>query len=240
MRNIIDFLASVLLISFLVMGSCTKGDVGPVGPQGEQGASGSRGEQGPAGIQGEQGIIGESGQDGEAQGLPGPKGDTGEQGPQGEPGPKGDTGEQGPQGEAGEDGNLNIISSGWIAPNFENGSMRVIDSLLTFERVTNSAILVYGLWSDGEEVVFQFPHMIGDERYTYDLFNGFDLGGTGLPFDIIFYVEDSNGDPVEFPFFISSIKYILIPYNKMAGKSSVDDQHKMTYEEVIANYGLEN
>ena len=52
---------------------------------------------------GEKGDTGEQG----PQGEKGDKGDTGEQGPQGEKGDKGDTGEQGPQGEkgtAGQDG----------------------------------------------------------------------------------------------------------------------------------------
>lgn len=46
----------------------------------------------------------EQGVQNEQVGPQGPKGDTGEQGPQGEQGPKGDTGEQGPQGEQGPKG----------------------------------------------------------------------------------------------------------------------------------------
>lgn len=116
-----------------------KGDQGPEGPQGE------KGDQGPQGPQGETGPAGADGKDGEAatvtvgavstldagekatvenvgtlaaavlnfgipkgekgdQGPQGEKGDTGEQGPQGEKGDTGDTGPQGPQGEKGEQG----------------------------------------------------------------------------------------------------------------------------------------
>lgn len=61
-------------------------------------------QKGDTGEQGPQGETGPKGDTGEQgqQGEVGPKGNTGEQGPQGEVGPKGDTGEQGPQGDDGE------------------------------------------------------------------------------------------------------------------------------------------
>ena len=221
------------------MVSCGKdGDIGPIGPQGEQGI------QGPEGAQGPEGPQGPAGQDGEAQGVPGPQGaqgeqgTQGEQGSQGEPGPKGDTGEQGdpgPQGEPGEDGNVGIISSGWINANFVNGRMVVDDPLLTFERVTNSIILVYGIWYDGEEWVFQFPYdEFGDEIYNYHLFNGC----VACHFEIIFHAEDEDGNGLTDPFHCNQIKYILIPENG-TGKNSVDDLRKMSYKEVVQRFGLE-
>ena len=53
-----------------------------------------KGERGPKGDTGERGP----------QGIQGPKGDTGERGPQGIQGPKGDTGEKGPKGDTGSQG----------------------------------------------------------------------------------------------------------------------------------------
>ena len=99
-----------------------QGEQGPQGPQGEPGQKGEPGEKGEPGTEGPQGPIGVTGPyftpsvdgDGnlswtnngslvnpETVNIKGPKGDTGEQGPQGLKGEKGDTGEQGPQGPAG-------------------------------------------------------------------------------------------------------------------------------------------
>ena len=65
-----------------------------------------RGPKGDTGEQGPQGPAGPKGDTGEQgpQGPAGPKGETGAPGPQGPAGPKGDTGEQGPQGPAGPKG----------------------------------------------------------------------------------------------------------------------------------------
>ncbi|HCJ1087336.1 TPA: DUF1566 domain-containing protein, partial [Legionella pneumophila] len=64
------------------------------------------GPKGDKGEAGPQGLPGPKGDRGEAgpQGLPGPKGDRGEAGSQGLPGPKGDKGEAGPQGLPGPKG----------------------------------------------------------------------------------------------------------------------------------------
>lgn len=81
-----------------------------VGPQGIPGGNGAAGSQGPIGLTGATGPAGAAGPQGESglpgadSTVPGPKGDTGDQGIQGIPGPKGDTGEQGPQGLQGEQG----------------------------------------------------------------------------------------------------------------------------------------
>ena len=61
---------------------------------------------------GEKGDTGEQG----PQGEKGDKGDTGEQGPQGEKGDKGDTGEQGPQGEKGETGTAGQDGTDGVTP----------------------------------------------------------------------------------------------------------------------------
>lgn len=102
-----------------------QGEPGPQGPIGQTGPQGEQGPQGIPGADGQDGAKGEPGENGTTftpsvnasgdlswsndGGLPnpatvnikGPKGDTGEQGPQG---PQGETGPQGPQGEKGDTG----------------------------------------------------------------------------------------------------------------------------------------
>ncbi len=260
MKRIQKFFTIGFVALLFIFTSCSQdgeiGPIGPQGPQGEQGIQGEEGPQGPAGQdgealgipgpEGEQGPQGEPGQQGEPgiQGNEGPQGEQGsqgEEGPQGELGPQGDEGqqgEQGPQGEAGEDGedgNLNIISSGWIPADFENGYMAIADPLLTRDRVHNSAILVYGYWEDFDENVFQFPESSGNENYSYDLYNYC----LGCDYEIRFFVWDNDGMRVENPFFITSIKYILIPHGiGITSKNSVDDLQKMSYKEIIKAFDL--
>ncbi len=93
-----------------------KGDTGDQGPQGEKGNTGDTGPQGVPGNDGATGAtfipaVAEDGtlswsNDGEVENptpvnLRGPKGDTGDQGPQGEKGDTGDTGPAGPKGDTG-------------------------------------------------------------------------------------------------------------------------------------------
>lgn len=99
-----------------------KGDTGPEGPQGPKGDPGETGPRGPAGADGAKGADGAAGKDGvtftpsmsddgdlswtndggkanpKTVNLKGPKGDTGERGPQGIQGPKGDPGKDGAKG----------------------------------------------------------------------------------------------------------------------------------------------
>lgn len=126
-----------------------KGDTGEQGPQGPIGQTGPQGEQGPQGIPGVDGQDGAKGEPGENGatftpsvnasgdlswsndgGLPnpatvnikGPKGDTGEQGPQGpagETGPQGEQGPQGPKGDTGPEGPQGPI--GQAGPQGEQG-----------------------------------------------------------------------------------------------------------------------
>ena len=94
-----------------------KGDTGDTGPQGPAGADGA---QGPAGADGEDGGYYQPGVDSAGnlswtasksgmpavagQNIKGPKGDTGDTGPQGPKGDTGDTGPQGPKGDTGDTG----------------------------------------------------------------------------------------------------------------------------------------
>lgn len=82
-------------------------------------------------IQGPKGDTGEQG----PQGIPGEKGDTGEQGPQGEKGEKGDTGEQGPKGEKGEPfaiaktyGSVVEMNAGFATDGVLEGQFVIIDT----------------------------------------------------------------------------------------------------------------
>lgn len=76
------------------------------GPQGPQGLQGPQGPQGPAGADGAKGdaFTYEDFTAEQLAALKGPKGDTGNTGPQGPQGEKGDTGSQGPQGIQGPKG----------------------------------------------------------------------------------------------------------------------------------------
>lgn len=112
----------------------TRNIMGPQGPAGATGAKGDKGDQGEQGIQGIQGIQGATGPQGpqgpqgatgakgdaftyedftaeQLAALKGPKGDTGNTGPQGPQGEKGDTGSQGPQGIQGPKGDTGATGS---------------------------------------------------------------------------------------------------------------------------------
>ncbi|HFP4431234.1 TPA: prophage tail fiber N-terminal domain-containing protein, partial [Escherichia coli] len=76
------------------------------GPKGDKGDTGPQGIPGPKGDTGERGPKGERGETGPQglQGAPGPAGATGPAGPRGEPGPAGATGPRGETGARGEKG----------------------------------------------------------------------------------------------------------------------------------------
>ena len=230
MKKNLIFLITSSLLFLILLASCGKdGDVGPIGPQGPQGEQGIQGPPGPQGPAGEDGqdIVGQEGAEGGGTVV----GEQGEQGEQGEPGE---------DGADGEDGNVNIISSEWITADFVNGRMIIKDSLLTFDRVLNSVILVYGLWTDGEELVFQFPYSDStNENYSYNLFNGFDNGASGLPFQLILTVKDDDGNFIDFPRFISSIRYVLIPHSELTGKTNENTIRDMSFEEFAEYFALE-
>jgi hypothetical protein len=121
----------------LFVPNAPKGDTGETGPQGEKGDAGDAATIAigavTTGAAGTQAAVTNSGTSSAAvfdfvipQGATGPKGDTGETGPQGEKGdtgetgpqgPKGDTGETGPQGEKGSPGDS--VTAAYINENGE-------------------------------------------------------------------------------------------------------------------------
>lgn len=257
MKLTVKLLIPLFIASLFIFSSCSKeGDVGPMGPRGEQGIQGPEGPEGPAGQDGEVqettasdesqagGVVGGQDQEGEA----GPKGDQGEQGPQGEAGENGvdgsdgvdgedgTDGEDGVAGEDGEDGNANVIDSGWIPADFSSGRMRVANPNLTADMVNNSLIMVFGVWSDGEEYIFQFPHQIADEKFSFYLINE----APGTSFAINFLAQAVDGSPIEEVFRCDAVKYFLVPSKTVTGKSSNKNLLKMSYKEFLDHFGLEN
>ena len=150
-----------------------QGEPGPQGEQGPQGEKGDKGDIGPQGLKGDTGAQGEQGPKGdpgayftpavdqegnlswtnngslvnpETVNIKGPKGDTGEQGPQGL---KGDTGEQGPQGLKGDTGpqgpkgvsatckNITLLVDGWQQAEGDGNTYTISDEAIQ----SNSAVL---------------------------------------------------------------------------------------------------
>ncbi len=244
MKLTIKFLAHLFIASFFLLSSCSKeGEVGPMGPRGEQGLQGPQGPEGPAGqtVETQEGTDGESQAGGVVDGEQGQQGETGMQGErgaqgiQGEQGPQGEAGEDGNDGQDGEDGNANVIDSGWIPADFISGRMRVEDQNLTFDVVNRSVIMVFGIWSDGEEYIFQFPHQIAEEKFSYNLLNE----AVGTSFAINFIVQGEDGFPIEEVSRCDAVKYFIIPANTLTGKNSSDSLTKMSYQQLMNHFNLD-
>lgn len=229
MQNPMKLLMCGLMGLAISITSCSKdsdiGPIGPQGPQGEQGSAGAEGAQGPAG------------QDGEALGVPGPKGDTGATGQVGATGADGTDGSNGTNGTDGEDGNANVMVSDWIptafsqTPAFDVG-FSVTDPNLTKEIINNSLILGYGKRNSAFIDILPLPTQIFNQLYRITLS---DAGGEN--YDLFFRGKSADGSTETFNL-LSEVKYFVIPANSTTGKSR-SDYEKMSYDEIVAHFGLD-
>ena len=174
----------------------------------------------------------EDGQDG-AIGPEGPQGEQGEQGQQGE------QGEQGIQGEQGDTGTANVIYSEWIPSGFPNPINSDFDQWemyapeLTQEIHDSGTILVYARVTT---VIYPVPNTFftSNEHWEFRLLDTNDTL-------IAIRVNSIDGGNIGSPVLNGDFRYILIPGGVPAttGKDGAPlDYTKMTYEEVIAHFGI--
>ncbi|UII78017.1 collagen-like protein [Flagellimonas sp. HMM57] len=180
----------------------------------------------------------------------GETGPAGPAGPQGEQGPAGADGADGAQGEQGETGTANVIYSDWIPNGFTPGGgiLQKLSTLASAEEITSlgvdletSTVLVYGrgdvLIFNGVEV-FPLPYVTGSGiRYTYTI-NGGEIRLAGIA---------PSGENNDFDIF-DDYRYIIIPGEipvdtsgpgGITTKNGSLDYSKMSYEEVIELFGIE-
>lgn len=228
---------SVLCIAGLVLACETEGVEGPIGPQGPMGEQGLAGPEGPEGPEGEDGeALGVPGPQGE-QGDQGPAGAQGEQGPQGENGTNGTNGADGQDGQQGEPGTANVIYSDWIASEFPatiNGTFdqwEMFAPELTQEIHDTGVILVYARIGN---LIYPVPvSFFGTIQENWN-FRLLDINDTL----IAIRVHSIDGGAIGTPFLNGDFRYVLIPGGVAAsGKTSID-YNKMSYEEVIAHFGI--
>ncbi len=163
----------------------------------------------------------------------GKDGAVGPQGVQGEQGPAGGQGEPGADGET---GSANVIYSDWIVSGFENDIMSdfatfSIDApLLTDEIINNGVVLVYGR---NGSIVYPIPATFPSIEEAYYIRIPV-AGGT-----LQIRVYSLDGSDVGSTLF-DEYRYILIPGATSAGKSATSkDFSKMTYEEIVEHFGIE-
>lgn len=139
-KNYFLMLTAVLTLS---IGSCKKGDDGPIGPKGDTGSTGTTGANGTNGTNGAVGATGTAGAKGD-------KGDTGAAGPAGA---NGATGATGAAGATGATGTANVIYSDWYQPATYTSSTIFgrthLDADISATKITqaiidNGVVLVFG------------------------------------------------------------------------------------------------
>jgi len=253
MKTKFKFFTLFLIITTLII-SCDKENLddvtlSPTVAESEP-VNGTNGENGSDGTDGTDGADGEQGEQGE-QGPQGEQGAQGEQGPQGETGATGPAGADGVDGINGEDGNANIIASDWLEPkesSFSVNNPRY--KALQFETYFRSAntnedvILVY---YDNDIQVSLLPRQIFVST-TGDISKSIDAQVNHASGSLSVSIRKFNSDltPREYLWNASGpaysrgvrFRYVIIP-NGESGKNKSINFKKMSYEEVMNHFGLD-
>jgi len=190
-------------------------------------------------------ILGSCSSEDGQDGAIGPQGTQGEQGSQGPQGEQGSQGEQGDQGEQGETGTANVIYSDWIDSEFDNniiatGSGFDIDAPdLTSDIINEGVVLVFGRNLPGlsSPDIFQLPFITNSNFYSFRVEDAEVLRIT---------IASIDGTSIGTPFF-EDYRYVIIPGGRPAsgdgpggiGTTREVDYTKMTYEEIIDLFGIE-
>lgn len=177
-------------------------------------------------------------------GQDGATGPIGPQGEQGVTGADGGDGEQGGQGEQGDTGTANVIYSDWIASEFgsipaaEQSEQLLVTLGLNDFNTTRDVIVVYGRHENNvlSDDILQLPFELfsQNEVYRFRL-----TSGNGF---IALYADTaaSDGGNKLFTYF-NDYRYIIIPGgNSTSGKSANIDYTKMSYEKVVAHFGIKD
>ncbi len=166
-----------------------------------------------------------------------------EDGDDGAPGP------QGPAGTNGQDGNANVFSSSWaefetavwepmsseFGIDYRNYPITV--SEITQDIVDSGTVLVYSRFVVTGTQTYMLPYTENITGVAGGQIINFRIGVNDLT--IKMRKTDGAGDPGTFggPG-VAEYRYIIIPSNNM-GKMKTTDFSKMTYEEVMNHFGLE-
>ncbi|QLG43796.1 collagen-like protein [Costertonia aggregata] len=179
-------------------------------------------------------------------------GEDGAIGPQGIQGEQGPTGPEGPQGEQGEPGTANVIYSGWIDSEFDNNiiatsaSFSIDAPLMTEDIINTGVILVFGRSNPAsitnDTDVYGLPIVFGAARQQSYYFRAEEAGQL-----YITVAANEEGESVGSPFF-GEYRYVLIPGEEstegnngsgdIANKSPKKDYTKMSYEEIVAHFDI--
>lgn len=181
-----------------------------------------------------------------ADGPIGPIGPQGEQGIQGEQGPQGEQGEQGSQGPAGEDGNAEVYYSNWIPADFTGSSdtvkfmnIKFPDTMPSAFRIKNTHLILVYFSGFGDGNVYLLPVLnFRGAQFTA----GFGSGSASVD-DILIRAQALSGVLNEFqidPDRGAKFRYLIVPPNiLLSGKTNRPDFSKMSYEETMAHFGLD-
>ncbi|MDO6517776.1 collagen-like protein [Zobellia uliginosa] len=157
----------------------------------------------------------------------GPEGPMGPEGPQGEQGVAGPQGEQGLQGESGEDGNANVLSSDWFDVSWSSSpstfgyhDQTAMD--ITAQDLEDSVILVY---FENASYVYPLP-MAWSATLTVNY--AFQAGRIR-----IYFRTETSSTPPE-----GRARYIIIPSSTVSSKAESLNYYKMSYQEVMDQFGL--
>lgn len=184
----------------------------------------------------------------------GATGPVGPAGPQGEQGEVGADGADGDQGEQGDSGTANVIYSPWIDSEFDlniistSASFSIFTIALTEDIIEEGVILVYGrtfpapITEDTD--VYALPMVLGAARQQSYYYRAEEVGEL-----VISVAANEEGDPAGVPFF-GEYRYIFIPGEQptnvltvgggSGSKQQTLDYSKMSYEEVLEFFGIED
>ncbi|MFC5196480.1 hypothetical protein ACFPH8_14155 [Bizionia hallyeonensis] len=164
-----------------------------------------------------------------------------------EDGNDGAVGPAGPAGANGQDGNANVISSGWVEYDESNWSALTSEfgieyryyplsvSTITQDIVDDGMVLVYNRFVISNTPASMLPYSGnitgGEQQLSFEInpntltIKMKNVSGSGDP--------DTFGGPG-----VAEYRYIIVPSNN-TGKMKNTDFSKMTYEEVMSHFGLE-
>lgn len=156
-----------------------------------------------------------------------------------EDGNDGATGSQGEQGPSGQDGNANVIESNWLQIQFDEtnatndyGQMIIKNNDIENFINTGGILLMYIKIEEAEEFII-YPLPVGEE-FTFVVAN---VPSESLENALVFDIRTTEVSIYEnTPFY--TIKYVIIP-PAVATASKNIDYSKMTYQEVMSHFSLE-
>ena len=170
-------------------------------------------------------------------------GDDGAIGPQGPQGEQGPAGAQGDQGEQGDTGTANVIYSDWIPRSFETaGASETNQQLLaSFNgaefNLNEDVLLVFGRREINTIIseVNQLPYVLSSQQEFYGFEVSSFTGGSALRIQVATFDGGTN----LFTFF-EDFRYVIIPGGVATTSKSSVDYTKMSYEELVELFNIQD